>query len=367
MQAHAPYGKRSDGSLWLTAFGLSVVANIVVLGIVGQWALRSALLNPPTPVATPPEATVVAIFPEIVAEPDLPAEAEPDSPQRRFARTAADQQATAPPKNAAFIGERDTIATSDRAPDAAAPPLPSQKGVEPRNVEDLETTEGDFRDGPMTAATTPMPPQAEAAPAAAPPPAPTPVQPATPDAAAPPPAEQLLQGPDPVDVSVPNKPEIAEAIKPTPPTPKQPTPDIAELPKPPAAKPIPDDPAFSGYQRKAAVVGSISRTGRSALNVADSALGRYQAAISRAVELEWQRNCVRHRDFITPGFLTVRFFVEPNGQVRTVRFVGEMTTGEVQKGFTLSSIRDADIPAMPSALKKEYAKEPLELIFNFYF
>ena len=89
--------------------------------------------------------------------------------------------------------------------------------------------------------------------------------------------------------------------------------------------------------------------------------------LSRVVEQEWQRNCVRHRDFITPGFLTVRFFVEPTGKVRTVQFVGTMETGEVQKGFTLSAIRDAAIPAMPAAVKKDFDKEPLELIFNFYF
>ena len=146
----------------------------------------------------------------------------------------------------------------------------------------------------------------------------------------------------------------------------QPTPAKRSKAGSPAAKPA-TDPAFKGYQRKAAIVGSISRTGRSALDVADSPLGRYQAVISRAVEQEWQRNCVRHRDFITPGFLTVRFFVETNGKVRTVQFVGTMETGEVQKGFTLSAIRDAKIPAMPAAVKKDFDKEPLELIFNFYF
>jgi hypothetical protein len=103
------------------------------------------------------------------------------------------------------------------------------------------------------------------------------------------------------------------------------------------------------------------------LDVEDSPLGRYQAIISRAVEQEWQRNCVRHRDFITPGFLTVRFFVEADGKVRSVQFVGDMETGEVQKGFTLNSIRNAEIPAMSRSLRKEYDKEPLELIFRFYF
>ena len=152
--------------------------------------------------------------------------------------------------------------------------------------------------------------------------------------------------------------------------PKDPAEKTALKPTPPqaaaAAKPAAET-GFKGYQRKSAIVGSISRTGRSALDVVDSPLGRYQAVISRAVEQEWQRNCVRHRDFITPGFLTVRFFVEPTGIVRTVQFVGTMETGEVQKGFTLSAIRDAKIPAMPAAVKKDFAKEPLELIFNFYF
>jgi hypothetical protein len=183
-------------------------------------------------------------------------------------------------------------------------------------------------------------------------------------------SDPLVEGPNPVDTPVPRKLDESSEIKPSvPKNPAQgePAPKVAaDLPKPPAAKPV-NDPAFSGYQRKAAIVGSISRTGRSALNVADSPLGRYQAVISRAVELEWQRNCVRHRDFITPGYLTVRFFVETSGKVRTVQFVGAMQTGEVQKGFTLSSIRDAEIPAMPPAVKKDFTKEPLELIFNFYF
>ncbi|MEI8039693.1 MAG: hypothetical protein WCJ14_15030, partial [Verrucomicrobiota bacterium] len=140
-------------------------------------------------------------------------------------------------------------------------------------------------------------------------------------------------------------------------------PQAAQSLQPPGTR----SPGFKGFQRKTAVVGSISRTGRSALDVADSPLGRYQAALSRAVEQEWQRNCVRHRDFITPGFLTVRFFVAASGKVRSVQFVGDMETGEVQKGFTLNAIRDAQIPAMPAALRREYDQEPLELIFRFYF
>jgi outer membrane biosynthesis protein TonB len=190
----------------------------------------------------------------------------------------------------------------------------------------------------------------------------------------PPQRERLMEGPQPYDVPVPmEERKVEEDPKPKPAERPEkgnsedlpPKEEVDESPKPASAPP--DDPAFRGFQRKAAIRGSISRTGRSALAVADTPEGRYQALISRAVEQEWQRNCARHRDFITPGYLTVRFFVEASGKVKSVQFVGEMETGQVQKGFTLSSIRDAAIPAMPAELRKELDGEPMELLFNFYF
>jgi len=76
---------------------------------------------------------------------------------------------------------------------------------------------------------------------------------------------------------------------------------------------------------------------------------------------------VRYRDFITPGFLTVRFLVEPDGGVRSVQFVEVVEAGEIQKGFTLNSIRGAPIPPMPAELRRDLKGDPLELIYNFYF
>ncbi len=349
MSALVSASKKHDGQLWLTALGLSLLANLALIFWIGfhELATRS-VVTPPAP--TPPLAQFVTIFPETAAPTPAPAV---ELPAQRFARTSADQTAEKPAAPA-FQGERNTQATSDRAPDPNAPALPSQAGAKPMDANDLETTESDYRDGKV----------AEQSPPTIPPATPEPAQkPSTAETLTmPPPREKLLEGPNPVDVPVPKPTEITQAPKAEKPT--QPKPAEAPKPKP---KPAIADPAFSGFQRKAAIQGSISRTGRSSLDVEDSPLGRYQAIISRAVEQEWQRNCVRHRDFITPGFLTVRFFVEPSGRVKTVQFVGEMETGEVQKGFTLNAIRDAEIPAMPSALKKEYAKEPLELIFNFYF
>ncbi|MEO5916642.1 MAG: hypothetical protein ABIS50_20615 [Luteolibacter sp.] len=386
MDAAATSGTRGDGRLWAIALGLSLVANVAILGLAGFAAIKTRSLrkDPPPPAAAAAE-TIMTIFPELPATSAEKAVAAPPPPEetakQRFARTSDDQSAP-PPESAAFIGERNTQGTSDRAPDATAPPLPSQAGIEPRNEDDLETTESTYRDGKLaseSARTTP--PAANSDPAPAMPPSDPAVANQAPagekvpnpgndeTTSTPPVAEKLLDGPNPVDVSVPEETAATNEIKPTPPKNKKdggsPT-KAADLPKPPAPKPI-NDPAFAGYQRKAAIVGSISRTGRSALNVADTPLGRYQAEISRAVELEWQRNCVRHRDFITPGYLTVRFYVETSGKVRTVQFVGQMETGEVQKGFTLNSIRDAAIPPMPASLKQEFSKQPLELVFNFLF
>lgn len=396
MQSLASSSRRGDGHLWMIALGLSLCANFVIIAAVGFAALESAVLrNKSIPAPAPPAEVVAMIFPEMV-ERGAAVEARPATQaaitppvdlQKRFARTSGDQTA-ARPKNPAFIGERDTLATSDRTPTPTAPPLPSQAGIPPKDDAQLETTESDYQDGSL-AGNSASTPQTGMPPAPPAPDSPAPADPAPPqetaatektdtpgpDAArsAPPPREKLLDGPNPVDVQVPREVATDENIKPTPETrpttDSPPSPKPAEIPKTAEApKPKPSqDPAFKGFQRKTAVVGSISRTGRSALDVEDSPLGRYQAAISRAVEQEWQRNCVRHRDFITPGFLTVRFFVETGGKVRSVQFVGDMETGEVQKGFTLNSIRDAEIPAMPPALRKEYDKEPLELIFRFYF
>ncbi len=382
--------RRGDGHLWVIALGLSFLVNAVILGIVGFTAIETAILRkrdvPPPP---PQEESVATILAEIVQAGD-PAVAvaapEPAEPaEKKFARTSPDQAAP-PEKPTPFIGERNTRATSDRAPTPDAPELPSQAGIAPRDETDIETTESKYQDGSLAGSDAPS---AEPVPPAPPEPPPAPEVAESQEKPAPPapetmpstpaPREKLLDGPNPVDVQVAQAPDKEEAVKPAPedrkvadsppetkPAEKKSKPSEKTAESTPKPKPV-NDPAFKGYQRKTAVVGSISRGGRSSLDVEDSALGRYQAAISRAVELEWQRNCVRHRDYITPGFLTARFFVQPNGKVRSVQFVGEMETGEVQKGFTLNSIRNAEIPAMPPALRKEYDKEPLELIFRFFF
>ena len=380
----------------MIAFGMSLLTNVGIFVSVGFAVLESAKFKTrmrPDPV--PPVQTIATIFPEMIevqkagaATADtLPAPPPPVTlAGSRFARTSEDQIALRP-DHPAFLGERNTRATSDRAPDPTAPPLPSQAGIRPHDDMHIETTQSDFQDGPLdssqvasrTGDSAPAPPPE---PAALPPIPAAPAMTAAADppdeadeetpASPPPPREPLVDGPNPVEVPVPVVP-AAKRVAESPPAPSRETamaqPKSSESPKTieyPKVTP-PQKPGFKGNQHKTAIVGSIIRNGRSALDVEDSPLGRYQATISRAVELEWQRNCVRYRDFITPGFLTVRFFVEPSGKVRSINFVGDMKTGEVQRGFTYNSIRDVAIPPMPAGLRKEFAKEPLELTFRFYF
>ena len=129
----------------------------------------------------------------------------------------------------------------------------------------------------------------------------------------------------------------------------------------------PKEPGFRTEVAKTRLKGSISRRGQSAFDVENTPMGRYQAKLSRAVENEWQKNCVRYRDHITPGMLTIRFLVDENGRISGMRFIDSVQAGEIQKGFTLKSIQNAAIPAMPQEVSDPLEGEPLELVYNFFF
>lgn len=370
-----------DARLWAVALCGSVVLNLLLLAWVSIEAIQSELArkNKPT-VVFQPEQTV-QIFPEMlerIEEVPVTAAKPPEAPPE-FTRTSPEQESAEPPASRRYIGERNTQATSDRAPTSEDNSI-SQVGREARPEEAPETTESRYQDGKLkTPDSVPTLP-AEAAPLSPEPPEMTKAETAklekSPDPGDAEKAEtaireKILDGPNPIDTPV-TKSEVIEGMKPREETKARDGASDAlaekkskELPKP-KPKPV-SDPAFTGNQSKTAIQGNISRNGQSALDVSDSPMGRYQAQISRAVELEWQRNCVKHRDFITPGYLTVRFFVADDGRVKSVQFLGDSETGEVQKGFTLNSIRNAPIPAMPKAVKKEMGGDALELIFNFYF
>jgi len=369
-----------EARLWLAALLVSILLNGVLLAWMSYESIRSEITRQ-LAMPTVPEETIVTLFPEMFEV--EPLVEKPESEKPKSVRTSDDQATVEAPKSRRYIGERNTQATSDRNSTDEDSEMPSQAGREARPEEQPETTESVYQDGRLEVPEQSALPNQPATSAQ-----PSPLTPApemvkgttTPD-----PGEdefsqsaireKLLEGPNSIEQSV-AKAEVKENIKPreerkT----REGETDGLALKKPkedpkPKAKPTnsaANDPAFRGNQSKTAIRGSISRTGRSALDVVDTPMGRYHSQISRAVELEWQRNCVRRRDYIVPGYLTVRFFVDAEGRVTTLELLGDIEGGEIQKGFTLDSIRDAEIPAMPANLKKEMAGDSLELIFNFYF
>lgn len=378
-------GTRQNGdeaSLWLAALLISIVINGLLLAWVSYEAILSKtakeMIN-----AKPLAEAVVTIFPEMFVE--EAEEAKPDANDQKAVRTSDDQLDPTAPSSRRYIGERNTQATSDRNATNDDTTMPSQAGREARPDEKPETTESVYQDGRLdtpiqaTVLNQPIPLIKEL---------PNPLtnaaeqmkgdkqpDPSEEDKAQTAIREKLLEGPNMVERDVP-KSEVKENIKPREEKKiRDGNPDGVALNKPnelpkPTAKPTPaviNDPAFSGNQTKTAIRGSISRTGRSALDVVDTPMGRYQAQISRAVELEFQRNCVKRRDFIVPGYITVQFFIDAKGRVTSLSLLGEIEGGEVQKGFTIDSIREAPIPVMPSEIKKEMKGDSLELIYNFYF
>lgn len=395
-RGHELMDEPGDARLWAWALVGSLLANGLIVLFLGWSALAGWVVPEPERRLPESEEATIVIVPVV---PERVPAADPE--KRRFARTSPEQAAESPEK-ARFFGERDTRAASERAAVANGPEVPSQAGEEAEFAE-VETTRSRFQDGDLRhravgSAVSPQPPS----PADPAPPLPADAKEAAlavesgrsseaseaadseeagtdqagprtrePKAA----IERLAQGPLTVERPVRPTDRVEEAPKPAPGR-EQPRPGegersaevVVEQPKR-AVRPLVDPtmPGFRGNQRRTELKGSISRRGRSSLDVQDSVLGRYHAEVSRAIEREWLRKCLQHRDYITPGVIRVRVVLDGEGQVRSVGTVEEFGIGTIQKGFTHGAIREAPMPAMPGELKRELQGEPLELLYNFIF
>jgi len=343
--------------------------------------------------------TVVSLSPEFfqrVAEP--PPVVEPVVEKRQqFARTNEAQEVEELKTQTRYIGERSTQAASELDATDSALAVPTQVGEEPKRPEQLETIDDQFADG-VNGLTSQSPEDQEASE--------QPVEDAVPDPAElsppPPPAvEDLVDESESSEAKSEDKKEKASEQEQSyletqnaleRPKEKKEVNDLKseenqeekieekvnERPKPPVVdeNTSPERRQVSGGSsaaasgsevKKTAVQGNISRRGTSSLAVQKTALGRYQASIGRAVEKEWQKNCLQYREHITPGYLTVRFIVNAKGEVTSLDFVESSQSGNIQNGFTLISIQNADIPKMPQDLIKAQDGRPIDMIFSFSF
>lgn len=126
-------------------------------------------------------------------------------------------------------------------------------------------------------------------------------------------------------------------------------------------------PGYRSEERKTRISGRMSASGIVAADVQSTPLGVYQAMFLRALNRNWDAECVNRRDFIIPGSLKIRFLLNKNGTVSGIRLLSKAGTSEVQKGFTFKAIKDTRIPEMSSAVRRELGEDDVELVIDFFF
>jgi outer membrane biosynthesis protein TonB len=332
-------------------------------------------LKPKKPLKPKPPVAKKTPEPPKVAQKKKETRKAPKEPKRKYTRTSKEQAGT-PDQDTDLIGDRDTRAASDMAPTLGADPnKPTQAGDNPLYQGQVETVTRKYQDGSVgmdsRGEETERPQEATA-------------------------SMNKTPGVDEVPQVTPEPPKPLKKDTSQPknkhlkvgdhlPTPNAVKEKVLEKPKekilPKAqlnqseqkntkGKKVDQSPkkdGFSGHSRKNKITGSISRRGKSSLNVKNSPLGRYQAQVSKAVELQWRRNCEQHRDYIVPGVISLRFYVDAKGKVSGIKFQEVIEGNYIEQGFTQRAIRQAKLPRMSKSVIKELKGEPLELIYNFYF
>lgn len=125
---------------------------------------------------------------------------------------------------------------------------------------------------------------------------------------------------------------------------------------------------FRSEARSKVQYGSISRRSqRASRNVKATPLGKYMGIVSKKVEIEWQRRCAQHADLIQPGILKIYFTVNEVGKVQNIRMVTSVAGSSTQKSLTFQALQSVRLPAMPAAVRKVQAGDPVEFVYTFQF
>ena len=304
-------------------------------------------------------------------------------PKQRFARTSADQEG-APDADTDILGERDTRAASELpATPGAKPNTPAQDGAAPLYPGHVETVSKKYQEGslgqdaqgeesevPQEASVSKDDALADDEPQLDVP-QPDVIEPEE-ESSSEPKDEHLAAGEelpasrgDEGDKQILEDPKEEKSPRERPNEVAHQEADKKKIVD--GAEQEPKKSGFRGYSRQTRVTGSINRQGKSALNVKNSPLGRYQALISKAVELQWRRNCEQHRDHIVPGVISIRFYVDQSGGVSGIKFQEVIGANFIERGFTQRALRQVELPKMPESVQEELKGESLELIYNFYF
>jgi hypothetical protein len=317
----------------------------------------------------------VAVAP-IPVEPAAPEEPEEDEKPPAFVQTNESQESEEPPEETDLIGERDTTATSDAGAVAGEEDMAALAGEEERKS-DPKTFNSDFAEGDAVGASTGMKDAVdvgngndqinqEVAKTTGDPesmvkdPAPEPIDETTPPA----PKDELTSieealamleeevGDGRQKEQIDRQPEKVEETMPDRPT--QEEREAADR-----------DGGFAPRARKTRIAGVISANGNGSLDVANTAIGRYQGAIFKKLETAWQMENIRNRSLLAPGNVTLYFVVNQNGKVSRQKQMAMVGASGTQWGMILRALSGINIPKMPKDVIKDLEGDPLEIIVTF--
>jgi hypothetical protein len=314
--------------------------------------------------------------PAVPVEPVLPDEVEEEKQPPAFVPTNESQKSEEPPEETDLIGERDTTATSDEGAVAGAEDMAALSGEEEKKS-DPKTFDSDFAEGDAVGGNTGMKDAVDVgkgddqinqevakttgdAEPLVKDPAPEPIEDMTP----PLPKDDLTSIEDALAML---EEEVGDGLKKEPikpgtekveeTMPERPTRDQRE-----AAE---QDGGFAPRSRKTRVAGVIRTNGKGSLDVANTAIGRYQGAIFKKLETAWQMENIRNRSLLAPGNVTLYFVVNKDGKVSRQRQMAMLGASGTQWGMILRSLSVINIPKMPKDVVKELEGDPLEIIVTF--
>ncbi|MDF1713993.1 MAG: hypothetical protein P1U90_17285 [Akkermansiaceae bacterium] len=314
--------------------------------------------------------------PAVPVEPVLPDEVEEEKQPPAFVQTNESQESEEPPEETDLIGERDTTATSDERAVAGAEDMAALSGEEEKKS-DPKTFDSDFAEGDTVGGNTGMKDAVDVgkgddqinqevakttgdAEPLVRDPAPEPIEDMTP----PLPKDDLTSIEDALAML---EEEVGDGLKK-----EQIKPGTEKVEETMPERPTRDqreaaeqDGGFAPRSRKTRVAGVISANGKGSLDVANTAIGRYQGAIFKKLETAWQMENIRNRSLLAPGNVTLYFVVNKDGKVSRQKQMAMVGASGTQWGMILRSLSVINIPKMPKDVVKELEGDPLEIIVTF--
>lgn len=286
----------------------------------------------------------------------------PTPQQSAFIDSTALTEAEAPPEEARFESDRDTVAASEESGRGPSD-LPTQEGRDSEFLElaDQQLALGDIPQParPSMPETPPSTPAEEISPAepeqeSAPEPTPEPTPEVTPE-----PTPQPTPTPPEDVLALQRPPEVRRAEPVAPESVRQ------EVRRPEAVRPPqPGSPGFQPERRVTRIEGGVSNRGPASVAALATPLGRYKKALSDAIGSRWYFYVRNEIGLLAVGTTTIRFQVMASGRVTGIQVLTN-SSNESFAAISIRSIMDAEIPPIPPEVSELLENNRIEVDYTF--